>query len=274
MTSESAAPQRTRRVLTAVVLRREQLTPHMIRVVLGGPDLRDFPAGAFTDHYVKLLFPPAGVRYPRPFDLAAIRQELPREDWPRTRTYTVRRWDRATGELTLDFVYHGDEGLAGPWAASVQPGEELHFMGPGGKYAPSVDAGWHLLVGDESALPAIAAAVEALPPGAVAKAFVEVADAQEEQWLESAGDVEIAWLHRGRRQIGDLLLERVTAMAFPAGRVQAFVHGEANFVKALRRHLLAERGLTADQLSISGYWRRGADEDNWQATKADFDRQA
>ncbi|GAA3307717.1 hypothetical protein GCM10020295_67430 [Streptomyces cinereospinus] len=108
----------------------------MQRVVLGGDGLAEFTAGTCTDHYVKLLFPAEGVTYPAPFDLERIRAEFPREQWPVTRTYTVRAWDPEVRELTLDFVLHGDEGLAGPWAMRAQPGETLRFMGPGGAYAP------------------------------------------------------------------------------------------------------------------------------------------
>src|SRR3954451_2568633 len=107
---EERPARRTPQAKHAVVERVEQLTPHMIRVVLGGPGLAGFPVGEFTDHYVKLLFPAEGVTYAEPFDLERIRAELPREQWPRTRTYTVRRWDPKASELTLDFVYHGDEG--------------------------------------------------------------------------------------------------------------------------------------------------------------------
>lgn len=112
-----------------------------------------------------------------------------------TRTYTVRAWDAEHRELTLDFVIHGDEGLAGPWATRVRPGETLRFFGPGGAYTPDVTADWHLLVGDESALPAIARALETLPPGTPAHAFVEVTGPAEEQKIDS--DVEVVWLHRG-----------------------------------------------------------------------------
>lgn len=127
--------------------------PHMIRVVLGGEGLAEFGAGEFTDHYVKLLFRRPGVEYPEPFDVERIRAELPREQWPVTRTYTVRAWDPASAELTIDFVHHGDKGVAGPWAAAARPGEDLFFNGPGGAYAPSPEADWHLFAGDESALP-------------------------------------------------------------------------------------------------------------------------
>src|ERR1700726_4245756 len=107
------------------VLRVERLTPHLIRVILGGEGLAGFTAGSYTDHYVKIAFPALGVTYPEPFDPEAARRDLPREQWPVTRTYTVRAWDPGAVELTIDFIYHGDEGIAGPWAARVRPGEEL-----------------------------------------------------------------------------------------------------------------------------------------------------
>jgi NADPH-dependent ferric siderophore reductase len=251
------------------VVRTERLSPGMIRIVLGGEGLREFHAGDFTDHYVKLRFPPQGVIYADPLDVAGIRS-LPREQWPRTRTYTVRSWDAQACELAIDFVVHGDTGLAGPWAAAARPGDELVFAGPGGGYAPDPEVGWHLLAGDESALPAIAAALEALPGGASARAFVEVAGPEEELAVESPAEVEITWLHRGARAIGDALVEAVTALEFPDRAVQVFVHGEANFVRTLRRHLRIDRALPSTVLSISGYWRVDADEDLWQSTKSQW----
>ncbi|MFJ6835139.1 siderophore-interacting protein [Streptomyces sp. NPDC091209] len=263
--------RKPRKPHSAKVLRTERLTPHMQRVVLGGDTLADFATGTSTDHYVKLLFGPPGVTYPEPFDLERIREEFPREQWPVTRTYTVRAWDPEVRELTLDFVVHGDEGLAGPWALRVQPGEVVRFMGPGGAYAPDTSADWHLLAGDESALPAIAAALESLPDAAVVRAFVEVSGPEEEQKFDS--DAEVVWLHRGDRPVGTALVEAVRALAFPEGRVHAFVHGEAGFVKELRGLLRVERGIPRDDLSISGYWRLGHNEDGWQAAKRSWNAQ-
>ncbi|WP_458242772.1 siderophore-interacting protein [Streptomyces sp. MAI_2237] len=261
--------RRPRKAHAAQVVRTERLTPHMQRVVLGGEELAGFAADTCTDHYVKLLFPPSeGVTYPEPFDLERIREELPREQWPVTRTYTVRAFDPETRELTLDFVVHGDEGLAGPWAMRVQPGETVRFMGPGGAYAPDVSADWHLLVGDESALPAIARSLESLPAGATAHAFVEVSGPEEEQKIDS--DIEVVWLHRGDRPFGEALLEAVRSFAFPEGRLHAFVHGEAHFVKELRRMLRVERQIPREDLSISGYWRLGHNEDGWQSSKREW----
>ncbi|MEV6835210.1 siderophore-interacting protein [Streptomyces sp. NPDC051133] len=260
--------RKPRKPRTAHVVRTERLSPHMQRVVLGGDGLADFAADTCTDHYVKLLFGPEGVSYPEPFDLERIRAEFPREQWPVTRTYTVRAWDPEHRELTLDFVVHGDEGLAGPWSTRVRPGETVRFMGPGGAYAPAPDADWHLLVGDESALPAIARALESLPADARAHAFVEVSGPEEEQKVDT--EVQIVWLHRGERPVGEALLEAVRGLDFPEGRMHAFVHGEAGFVKELRRLLRVERQIPREDLSISGYWRLGHNEDGWQASKREW----
>ncbi|MFF7633534.1 siderophore-interacting protein [Kitasatospora sp. NPDC008050] len=265
--------RRAPRAREAQVLRTERITPHMVRLVLGGAGLDDFDATEFTDHYIKVLFAPAGVSYPQPFDLARIREEFAREQWPVTRTYTVRAWDPALRELTVDFVVHGDEGLAGPWAAKAQPGETVLFQGPGGGYAPESDADWHLLAGDESALPAIAAALERMPAGAVVHAFVEVSDPAEEQKIVSPAAVELTWLHRGERPVGEALVEAVRALEFPAGTVSAFVHGEAGFVKELRRQLRVEQGVPRERLSISGYWRFGQSDEAWRAAKRDWNAQ-
>jgi NADPH-dependent ferric siderophore reductase len=268
-------PSRPARPITeAVVTRVETLTPHMVRVVVAGDALRRIECGTYTDHYIKALFPPRPDQsYPEPFDLGRIRETMPPEDWPVVRTYTVRRWLPEIPEMWLDFVVHGDEGIAGPWAAAAQPGDRLRFMGPGGNYAPDTGSDWHLLAGDEAALPAIAAALERMPAGAPVKAYIEVAGPDEEQKLDCPPDAEIAWLHRGDRQVGAALIDAVRGMTFPGGRMQAFVHGEATFVKNLRGFLRNDLAIPREQLSISGYWRRGLNEDGWQSSKREWNEQ-
>ena len=256
-----------RKTTTLQVRRTERLTPHMIRVVAGGDDLATFPDTGYTDRYVKILFPRPGVAYPEPFDMDAVRAGLPREQWPAVRTYTVRAFDPATRELVIDFVHHGDAGLAGPWAATARPGDPLLLLGPGGAYVPDADADWHLLVGDESALPAIGAALERVPAGVPVHALVEVDGPADEQPLTSPGRLNVAWCHRDRAR-PEQLVAALAALAFPDGRVHAFVHGEAALVKALRRHLLEERDVPREHLSVSGYWRRGDDEEGFRAFKA------
>jgi NADPH-dependent ferric siderophore reductase len=272
MSLSEGAPARKRQASRAEVLRTSLVTPRMIRVVLGGPGLAGFEAGEFTDHYVKLLFAPEGARYSAPFDPTQIQAERPRAEWPVTRTYTVRSWDAAQSELTLDFVYHGDHGLAGPWAAAARPGDVISFFGPGGGYAPDPRADWHLLVGDESALPAIAASLERIPAGVPVTALIEVEDGAERQSLNSPGPLDLTWVYRATSPAapGFELTDAVRALTWRDGAVQAFVHGEAALVKEVRRHLRFERGVRRQDLSASGYWRRGLTDEAWRASKKEW----
>ncbi|WP_407936981.1 siderophore-interacting protein [Kineosporia babensis] len=259
--------------LTIKVARTEQLSPTMVRVVFTGDDLAQFEMNEFSDAYVKLIYPRAGVEYPSPLDMKVIRQTLPQEQWPQNRTYTVRRWDAAANELTIDFVVHGDEGLAGPWARDAQPGDEIWLAGPGGGYSPDHSADWYLLAGDESALPAIAASLEALPSDAVGHALIEIHDPASELKLTAPAGVEVSWLLDTERAPGTVLVEALTALTFKEGKVHAFVHGEAAAVRDLRRFLKRERGVKQAMLSISGYWRIGANDEEWRAVKGDWNQQ-
>jgi NADPH-dependent ferric siderophore reductase len=272
--AETTSERPKRRLIQTRVHDVRRLTPHLIRVVVGGDDLAGFPAGAFTDHYVKLQIPPPGAPYSAPFDAEDVKARLPREQWPRTRTYTVQHWDAERNLLTIDFVHHGDTGVAGPWAAAARPGDGLQLSGPGGAYTPNPAADWHLMAGDESVLPAITASLQRVPGGRPVHVLVEVGGPDDEVALASPGDLRVTWLHRlGRPGDGDLLLDAVRALEFPAGAVHAFVHGEASAVRALRRHLLVERGVPRDALSISGYWKRDRTEEGWREDKAEWNRQ-
>lgn len=249
----------------------EQLTPHLVRVVLSGEGLNGFSAGEFTDHYVKLAFPPPGAPYAVPFDAEQVRATLPREQWPVSRTYTVRSW--ADGRLTIDFVVHGDTGVAGPWARDARPGDLVVLRGPGGAFVPDPGADWYLMAGDESALPAIAASLERVPAGAPVHVFLEADGPADEIALSSPGDLTVTWVHRGPDPSApDLLLRAVEELEFPPGRVCAFVHGEAVATRALRKHLLGERRVPRADLSVSGYWRRTFTEDGWQSSKPEWNR--
>jgi NADPH-dependent ferric siderophore reductase len=263
---ENPASEVVRRQRLGVVQRTERLSPHMTRVVFGGPDMADF-AVEHSDSYVKLVFPVEGVTYDEPFDVAAIREHRPRTEWPVQRTYSIRSID--DGEVTIDFVVHGDEGFAGPWAASAAPGDTLWIMGPGGAYTPSEDAPWHLLVGDASALPAISASLEVVPAGVPVVAVVEVHDAAEELPVTSPGDLRLHWVHRAAPD-PEALLQFLAGLDLPAGTPQAFLHGEADTVRAVRRWARTDLGVTKEFLSASGYWRRGRTEEGWRSEKRDW----
>ena len=259
---------RTRR---AVVVSAARPTPHLVRLVLGG-DFDGFDPSAHADAYVKLLFPVPGVAYAEPFDVQAVRRDHPREEWPRPRTYTVRSFDAARGELTVDVVVHGDEGLAGPWAAAARPGDAIHVLGPGGGYAPEREADWHLLVGDDSALPAIAVALERLPAGAPARVVVEVEGPADEQELPTRADAVVRWVHRSAGGGPDALVRAAQELDRPAGLPHAFLHGEADAVRRLRRWARLELGVPKELLSASGYWRRGRTDEDWRAEKPEWNR--
>jgi NADPH-dependent ferric siderophore reductase len=255
---------------TAEVVRAHWLTPSMRRLVFTGADLQCLQELPCTDHYVKILFAPDGCDYRWPFDPDALRSSEPAERWPVTRTYTVRAYDATRNEMTIDFVVHGDEGLAGPWAARAQQGELIGFFGPGGGYVPDPSADCHLLVGDEAALPAIAAALDRLGDRARAAVYVEVGGSADEQVLSRSPDVHVRWVHRGQRPYGEALAEVVRAAGVPTGDVQAFVHGNAEMIRRLRRFLFTEIDFNRQRVSMSGYWRTGQTEDGWQAGKRVF----
>jgi NADPH-dependent ferric siderophore reductase len=243
-------------------------TPSLARVVLGGEGLYGFAPREDTDSYVSVAIPPPGAPYAAPFDLDELKA-LPREQRPHRRRYTVRSWDPGERRLTLEFVVHGDNGIAGPWALHAQPGDALVFTGPAGAYRPDPEADWHLMVGDESALPAIAASLEAVPEGTPVVARLVCDGPGHEVALDSPGRLDLAWLHRrDADDDAELLLEAVRDVQAPAGRAHAFVHGEAGETRAVRRHLLAERRFEPEWLSCSPYWRRGLTDEAWREIKA------
>jgi len=225
----------------------EAVTPAIRRVWFRSDDLTAFADSAWTDRYVKLQFPDA------------------------VRTYTALFPDVDAGTLAIDFVTHGDEGVAGPWAQAARPGDTLEARGPGGAYRPDPTADWHLLAGDESAVPAITAALEVLPADAVARVVVLVEDTGHEPELPLPERAELTVLYRAALAPGEGLATAVRALEWLPGRVHAFVHGEAaEVMHGVRPYLLKERGLARDQVSISGYWRRGRSEEGFRQWKAEL----
>jgi len=264
MTTPTLAPARpVRPQITLHVVRREQLSPHLVRIVLAGEEFDSFVMNDATDKYVKIYFAKPELNLTPPFDLSALRQTLAPDDLPVTRTYTVRHVDAEARTLSIDFVVHGDEGLAGPWADAAQPGDLLTFSGPGGGYAPDPTAAWHLFAGDQSALPAIASALAALPATARGLAFVQATDPSEMLDLSAPDAVQIQWLLESGPSA---LAEAVASAAWPPGRPQVFAHGERAAMKGLRE-VFSARGVHRSELSLSGYWAQGRTEDRFQAEK-------
>ena len=195
--------------------------------------------------------------------------------WPVVRTYTVRRWVPEAPEMWIDFVVHGDAGIAGPWAANG-PGRVTR-CGSWDRAAATRRTrrpAWHLLAGDESALPAIAAALEGMPAGAKVQGLHRGGRARprSRSWRPSPTPRSPGCTAAPGRSVRRWSRPSA-AWSSPPGEVHAFVHGEATFVKDLRGHLRLDRGLPMYQLSISGYWRRGMNEDGWQSSKREWNQQ-
>jgi NADPH-dependent ferric siderophore reductase len=165
-TGPAGRVRRARPHAVLTVLRREWLGPHPVRVTAGGPGSGALRMNEFTDKYAKVIFADPGLGLALPYDLAALRESLPPGRQPVTRTYTLRRADERRQHVDIDFVAHGDKGIAAPWAARAEPGDVLTLSCAGGAYRPDPGSDWLLLAGDESALPAICAALSGEQVGA------------------------------------------------------------------------------------------------------------
>jgi NADPH-dependent ferric siderophore reductase len=263
----SARPEARRvrheaRLRNLTVQHVQHLTPRMYRVALGGSELTGFTSLGFDDH-VKVFFPepgqplvlpkmgPGGPVYP---------EGAPK---PVLRDYTPRKYDSADGVLYLDFVIH-EAGPATTWAANARPGAPLGVGGPRGSFIIPTQFDWHLLIGDETALPAIGRRLEELPTDTRAVVVAEIDTPDEEQTFTSAAPVEVIWVHRtsnaGSTEAGNAtaLLNRLRSASFPKGEYFAWVAGETQVARALRQYLLTERSANKQWLKAAGYWRRGA----------------
>jgi len=235
------------------VRRSERLTPLMVRVTLAGDELAGFP-GEGPDRRIKMFFPVEGQERPAVPRATSGGPLWPTgEARPAIRTYTVRRFDPGAGELDVDFVLHAGHGPAAAWARDARPGAWVAVSEPGGRYVPDPEAAFHLVIGDETALPAVATVLAALPEGAHVLAFLEVAGPDEEQALPGAATV--YWVHRDGGDPGVPLADAVRTAVLPSGRAQAWLAGESACVRDLRRHLLDDRGLDRRAVYATGYWR-------------------
>ncbi len=245
-----------RRLLT--VRRVTRLSDHLVRVTLGGDELTGFVSAAADDH-VKLFFPLPGSSVPVMPDAPPGTPPTAGAPAPIARDYTPRRHDPGRNELDIDFVLHGP-GPASEWAAAVQPGQQLGVAGPRGSFVVSGHFDWYLLVGDDSAIPAIARRLEELPPDAHADVLIEVAGAGDELPLPGPVSTHVRWLHRGTAEPGSpaLLLEALRTLELAPGTGYAWVACESSCARRLRQFLIDERRLEREWLKAAGYWKRGA----------------
>ena len=218
-----------RRELT--VRRVDDITPNFRRVTLSGESLGDFVSASFDDH-VKLFFDAASA------------------EGPVMRDYTPRRFDTAARELVIEFAQHGD-GPAAAWAAQAQPGHTLTVGGPRGSFIIPTDFAWHLLAGDETALPAVARRLEELPDGARVIALLNV-PASDRRVFETRAALDLRWVDGD-----DALLAAARALQLPPGEGYAWCAGEAATMAELRRILVEDKGHDRHAIRAAAYWKRG-----------------
>jgi len=236
--TEAIAPHRAQRVRHETkrrelqVARVEAVGPHFRRVTFSGDSLADFVSASFDDHVKLILDSGAGA--------------------PVMRDYTPRRFDTAARELDIEFALHGD-GPAAHWATQAAPGQRVMIGGPRGSFIVPTGFDWHLLTGDETALPAIARRLEELPGDTRAIVRLVVADPADRRVLASAAALDLKWFDSD-----SALLAEVRALTLPGGEGYAWCAGEAGTMAELRRTLVDDKGHDRQAIRAAAYWKRGA----------------
>ena len=238
------------------------LTPHMIRIVFSGEDLRRFVSSGDPDERLVVVLPRPGEREaPAPVRQDDGTLDYPADDEPEMRSYTVRRV--GTGELVIDFVRH-EGGAAASWAIQARPGDVVYLSPAGGWYKPPADTTWQLLMADMTALPALGRILEELPAQQRAVVLAEVTESADSQRIDSPADATYTWLSgSGNGQGPSRLLQALQEIELPEGPGYIWFAGEAAESRAVRKHVRRELGWPTERFTIIGYWR--VDKERWLA---------
>lgn len=246
--------------LPVEVVRVRPRRPSLVRVTVAGEALHGFRAEG-ADQWLRIFLPPEGQAEPVFPTTAQWWPEtcaIPESIRPIVRNYTVRRARPGDGELDIDIVLHGDTGPGTRWARQASVGDRIGVLDQSTTYAAPPDAPWRLLIGDESALPAIGSILDGLPAGTPAVAFVEVPRPQDIQPLDSAADVTVHWLpRRPHERVGSRILAALPEATLAAGSPYVFLAGEQRLVRNARRHLVGARGYPRAAVCFTSYWRLG-----------------
>ena len=235
------------------VIRSQLLTPHMLRLTLGGKELDGFPEDS-NSAYIKLK-----MTSPPPDS----------DERPMIRTYTVRDFNVDKLELDVDFVMHADQGPASDWAHAAQPGDEMIILGPGPKKLVDCSADWFFLAGDMSALPAISANIEGMPADARGHVLLEIFAEDDKQELDFPPNIEIQWIVNPHPDSENTrLLDAVRSVPFLEGRPSIWIAGEFSAVLAIRSYFKKERGVDRKDIYVSSYWQMGKSEDQHRVSKS------
>ena len=264
----------TQGLVHLTVLRTERLSPHWLRVTLGGGEIDRFRAMGY-DQWFRLFLPLGGDEGLERLPAKANKMfgylkylRIPDGVRPVMRNYTVRAFRPATAttgaEIDVDFVLHGSaaDGTAGPasrWAESCQAGESVVVIDEGLTFNPDRGTDRVVLVSDETGLPAIAGICAALPSHATGLAIVEVPSAEDALDFPHPAGIIVRWIVRDHDvKPGTLALQALRDASIPDAAIHAYIVGEQALATEGRRHLVGERGVPKDLVSFCGYWRVGA----------------
>ena len=228
------------------VVRRTDISPGFVRLTLAGPDLDGFVSAGFDDH-VKLILPQPGQERP---ELPEMQEGRPvfSGQRPVLRDYTPARFDAAAGELDIEVALH-DAGPASDWAAAAFVGQWVGIAGPRGSMVVPTGFDWHWLIGDDTALPAIARRWAVLPAHTAATVRIQVRHVGDRRALTSAAALDVQWVPH--------LPEAVESLVLPQGAGYVWAAGESADMVAVRKAVLAKPGVDAKRMRIASYWKRG-----------------
>ncbi|MBE1162152.1 siderophore-interacting protein [Dyella acidiphila] len=246
---------------TIEVLSVKRITPHMQRIVFGGDELRGFVNAAPDDH-VKLIFPNAHGELVFPA-LGPNGPEYPPGALPSPmRDYTPRDYDAQRNELIVDFVIHGD-GPASTWAEQAKPGQRIGIGGPRGSFITAEDFDYYVLVGDETALPAIGRRLDDIHATARVKVLAEIPLLADRQPLGSQAQFSVHWLERDGVDgaSSDLLERALRELPEWPGDTFYWIAAESRRARTMRKYLAEERGVPKEWIRATGYWQADGTDD-------------
>lgn len=248
-------------LVRVIVRHREQVSPHIVRVTFGGKDLERFEYKGF-DQWFRLAIPVRGDaglhKMPTKFGIGGYLKylTLPKGARPVIRNYTIRQFREHPAEMDVDFVVHGTDGVAGPWAASVEPGAEVAFIDQGCGWDP-VDAERCLIVADESGMPAALGILRDMPRDARGTAIIETFDESDQQFVNAPDGVNVRWVVREAGEDPGVAALPALKEEGISSDLYAFAVGESGLATGARRYLVGECGVPKANVTFSGYWKLG-----------------
>lgn len=245
------------KIRTITVSSIEKLGPNMLRFVFQSQDLLDFTSASFDDH-VKVFFPnvqTGKLVLPQVTEQGIV---FPNDEKPIMRDYTPRYFDQQQYHLTIDFALH-EAGPATNWARQAKLGDVIGIGGPRGSMVIPMDFDGYLLIGDDTALPAIGRRLEELPAHAQAVVIAEVDSVQDQLKWQTQAELEVIWVQRMGQPAGqaDLFLQALKHAPLPTGDFHTWIAAETSVARQIRKTLTEDFGINKAYIKAAGYWQLG-----------------